>query len=274
MALTTSDFASLPVDLHGAAIAYGEWLANRGFVIDVEPFDLDFPNTPVFASRSSQANHFFEVSSSPDLTRAEDWLKYGRASSEETRYTVAVTDSNIESRALARLKSMGIGVDLIEGITVVTIAPPHDLAINMGFPSLKGPQVRAFRSSRDLLDQGHWQESFEDACVTLEMEARSHLARGIATGKYTFVSAKGTSVSYDADAVGKMTLGQLGKVYGEVANPAMLETRLTQSITRVNANRVTVAHYKGQSGKRGETLRATVGRDLNVIVNAHRMLMP
>jgi len=267
------DFELVPVDLLDAAIIYGEWIAARGFSIEIEPYDLEFPNTPLLKATRGMASYFHEVSSAVDLSRAEDWVKYGRASKAEVRYVAAVsTDSDIPQRTLMKLRQLGVGLDIVDGRSVQSLIAPHDLSLDAEFPELTGRLVVSLGSARDLLEQGHWKEAFEDACLALETAARIYMAKAVRAKRVRFVRDNGSTANYTEEQIMKKTLGQLAGVYDELAQPTQAESRVAQSLRRVNPHRVTVAHFKHESGARESELRSTVGKELIVIVNAMKLL--
>lgn len=274
MVIKEKDFELVPVDLLAAVVAYGNWLIGQGFKVYPEPYDLAYPNSPVFrGARTQQQDFFYEVASVVNVDRAEEWVKYGRASSRDTRYIVAVANGNsLSPRDLARLRELGVGVDIIDGTTVNQLCTAHDLSLNVDFPALPKKLHGKLGYARDLFSQGNWKESFEDACQALETEAREYLAKAIRGGRVSFVSDKGKPIPYSEVQVQKMTLGALASAFSNLAGPTQTESRVAQALHRVNPRRVTVAHFKYKSGKRARDLRTQVGKDLIVIVNAMKML--
>lgn len=235
--------------------------------------DLEFPNTPVLgASRAAGQQYFYEVSNRVNIERTEAWVNYGKASSSDVRYVVVVANGkSIAASALSRLKSLGVGVHLIAGDDINALCSPHDLSLRFEFPPLPRQLVKKLANARDLLADGHWKESYEDACQALEDAARAHMAKRVRVGA-TFVSEKGKPIAYTEAQVKKATLGGVGKMFLELATPTQAESQVGQAISRINPRRVTVAHFKSKTGKRAQDLRNAVGKDLIVIVNTMMML--
>lgn len=273
MAIKPTDFALVAVDLLDATVFYGRWLEQRGYRVTTEPYDLEYPNSPVFYAVRGSEHLFCEVSSNVNLARAEEWLKFGKASNRDTRYIVVIANGNsLTSSDLSKLKSMGVGIDVIEGTKVQNLCAAHDLSLNVEFPKLERKLQKCLGRAADLFGQGHWKESFEDACVALETEARNYMIKAIRAGRVSFISEKGKPITLSEAQVAKMPLGSLARAFTELARPTQAESRVAQALTRINPKRVTVAHFKHTGGARERKLRSQVGKDLIVIVNAIRML--
>jgi len=271
--MKASDFELVPEDLLDAVIVYGDWLVDRGFAPDIEPYDLEYPNVPVFRVIQQQATSFYEISSTVNVGQAEDWANYGHASSNETRYIVVVAnDEPIKPSDLAKLADLGIGVDVISNSKVTTMHPSRDLSLTVEFPVLPKELRLRLGKARDLFEQGNWQESFEDACGVLADDARDYLANAIDTRHPLFIDENNRTKTYSRSAVQRMTLGHLAKAFDELAQSSKMERRVAQALVRINPGRVTTAHYKHDSGNRVTTLREQFGKDLIVIVNAMKML--
>ncbi|MBX3104002.1 MAG: hypothetical protein KF867_03410 [Cryobacterium sp.] len=273
MVIKATDFVLVPVDLLDAVVTYGNWLEANGFRLEAEPYDLEYPNSPVLKGVRAQQSHFYEVASSVNVLRAEEWVKYGRASTQDTRYVVAIANGNsVSPSELSRLRELGVGVDIIENSSVNHLCPAHDLSLNVEFPTLSKKLHRSLGNARDLFSQGNWKESFEDACQALETEARDYLRKAVRGGRVSFVNDRGKTVVYTEAQVSGMTLGGLAIAFTNLVGPTQTESRVAQALTRINPRRVTVAHFKYKSGKRARDLRTQVGKDLIVIVNSMKML--
>lgn len=274
MAVKPADFVLVAEDLIDAVVRYANWLVSRGFRVETEPYDLEYPNSPVLKGVRGKENYYFEVASAVNVSRAEEWVKYGKASSADTRYVVAIAGGRpVSPSDLARLTTLGVGVDIIETNDVHPMCGAHDLSLNVEFPRLTPKLHKSLGNARDLFTRGSWKEAFEDACLALEMESRAFMKKAIRSGRVAFVDNKGKSVSYTEAQIGHMTLGALATAFGNIANPSQTESRVAQALKRINPKRVTVAHFKHKPGtKRERELRTQVGKDLIVIVNAMKML--
>jgi len=273
MVVKATHFELIPVDLLDAVVYYGNWLEEMGFRVVVEPYDVEYPNTPVFRGVRNREHYFYEVSSTVNVARAEEWVKYGRASSQDTRYIVVIANrKSVSSASLTRLRALGVGVDLIEGSNIHQLCAAHDLSLNVDFPTVPRTLRRQLAKSRELFNQGHWKESFEDACLALETEAREHLLKAVRNSQATFMSDKGKPITHTEAQVASMTLGQLAVAFKNLVGPTQTQSRVAQALARINPQRVTVAHHKHATGRRAQALRTQVGKDLIVIVNSIKML--
>lgn len=274
MTIRARDFVLVPDDLLSFVVRYGQWLESQGYRLSVEPSDLEYPATPVFRGhRNAGEDYFYEVSSVVDLKRAEEWVKYGRASQRDTRFVVAIAgDKPVPMATLTKLAELKVGLDVIADTTISPVSAPHDLSLNVDFPALPTGLRRTLGHAKDLWSRGEWKEAYEDACMVLTTKACEYLQKAVKTQRVTFVGANGKPINYTEAQIGKMTLGQLERAFAEIAAPTQNESRATQAMARINPNRVTVAHFKHKSGKRLQDLRSKVGKDLIVIVNTMTLL--
>lgn len=274
MTIRATDFMLVPDDLLSFVVRYGQWLESQGYRLTVEPSDLEYPTTPVFRGRRNAGeDYFYEVSSVVDLKRAEEWAKYGRASHRDTRFVVAIAGNKpVPPATLTKLAELKVGLDIIAAATISSLLAPHDLSLNVDFPSLPSHLRKTLGRAKDLWNRGEWKEAYEDACVVLTTKACEYLQKAVKAQRVTFVGANGNPINYTEAQIGRMTLGQLEHAFDEIAAPTQNESRAAQAMARINPNRVTVAHFKHKSGKRLQNLRAKVGKDLIVIVNTMILL--
>lgn len=273
MAIKAANFALVPTDLIDGVVIYGRWLEENGFRVFCEPFDLEYPNTPVFKGTRNGEEHYVEVASAINLSRTEEWVKYGKAASNDTRIIVAVANGKpISPEHLTKIQKWGVGVHLIDVSGVNIMCSPHDLSLNVDFPRIDRKMIKKLGRSKELLEQGNWKEAFEDACIAFETDVRSYLTKEFNNNRIMFMDNQGKPVGINQSQIDKATLGKLGYMFSVISNPNQMQSRIAVAIERINDDRVTVAHYKHKSGRRLKTLRKKVGKDLQIIVNALEML--
>lgn len=269
--MKAADFLSTPDSLLADSIRYGNHLADNGWEVSIEPFDLAYPRTPVFTARRDHTTYVVEVQSSLELAVLEQWARFCKGCADDTRIVVCLASIDPpDGVSLSRLRAIGVGLVLISDGEPMELVPPIDLALRLELPELPEELRPTLGAAYDLIQKGEWREGFESACTRLEQAARAYLNERIVRAGVTFVSPKGTIKSYSEDAVGRMTLGRLATVFQEIRSPNVADSRLGQSLKTVNDNRITVAHFKGISPERERALRETVARNMFVVVNGLR----
>src|SRR2546429_3644696 len=130
------DFISTPENLLPAAIAHGKALEERGFRLQVEPFDLAFPFTPVFIAKRQQTTVILEIQTKLNFDAIEQWVRYGKACQTDTRVIIGLPDgAMISGQDLNRLQLLGVGLRLM-GENAYEVLPASDLALQIDPPDL------------------------------------------------------------------------------------------------------------------------------------------
>jgi hypothetical protein len=259
------DFVSAPDDLLAAAIAHAEALAARGYRLRIEPYDIEYPYTPFFVGKRQLTTVVVEIQSSLDLDKLRQWVRYGKACNRDTRLLVGFKEGVVPTAGETEaLRSLGIGVLLIGLNGPYEAVAPVDLALQMDPPELH-PKLRPLLGAAyDHFGRGQWREGFEDSCVALEQATRAYLKLHIQRGRIVTFDARGRSVT--PRAVDRMTMGGLATAFVNIQTPNRADSRIAQVLTRVNQDRITVAHYKGRGAAREAQLRRNVGKNMFVLV--------
>jgi hypothetical protein len=260
------DFLSTPEELLAAALVHGEALEARGFRLQVEPFDLAYPYTPVFIGKRQQTTVIVEVQSVLNFDNLEQWVRYGKACQTDTRVILGLPHGvEISGEQLDRLRSLGVGLRLIGGGKVYEVLPASDLALQIEPPNLPKKLRPILGEAYDKFDRGQWREGFEDACMVFEQEARAYLRTHVSRGRVTFRPTRRGGVPTLTQIDG-MTMGQLAEAFARIQTPNQADTRIGQALKRLNRDRVTVAHYKGRGAARESRLRRNVGKNMFIVI--------
>jgi hypothetical protein len=266
--MRADDFISCPDHLIASAIAHGERLQQRGYGVAIEQFDLAFPSTPHFIARRNKETLIVEVMDVLDWARLAEWSKYAKACSTETRVMVGLSrDIGLTVSETSKLSQLGIGATVWDGTTLFEVVSPQDLALNMEPPSIPPGLEKRLGHAYDQIEHGNWREGFEESCLVLEQEARAYLRAQVRNGKIRIVPKNPSSV-----AIGKMTLGQLADQFDRVWSPNSVVSRIGQALHRVNADRISVVHYKNVNARREGDLRRRFGKNMMVLINALKMI--
>jgi hypothetical protein len=269
--MPTRVFKTLPDPLLAPADAVADDFQARGYRVQVERAELGYPFTPTLVcSRGKITTIIVEVDSEIRSEKLEDWVRYARSTSKDTRVAICLPPTaNVTPQQLATLQGRGIGFYLALADRVVEQVGPADLGLNVALPELKSlPQAM-----RELLGDAyeqfahtHWREGFEEACKVLETQACRYLNRWSRTGRI-MVSRKKGPIVLTAKQINRMTMGDLASEFGKIQNQNHADSMIGRALTRINKDRVNVVHKKKKTTTE-KRLRQNVGQHMWTIVAA------
>lgn len=204
------------------------------------------------------------------MDKLEEWARYAKAQSHDTRIAAAVPASCDLSPYVARLSTLGVGLYVCGNDGMQEILEPIDQAFQTGIPSLRGQPHRvqkALGSSIEKCRRGHMFDGFEEGCVALEVAARKHLAASITAGRIVITSRRGVTTT--ASDVLSMSMGQLKDIYARIPTPTHGEQTVAAVLKTINQDRITIAHYRDDATRIGR-LRKNLGNHLWLILSAMR----
>jgi hypothetical protein len=276
MALKAEAFIQLGEELLAAALIHGEGLEARGYKLVIEPYDDAYPYSPTFLAKRSREHLFVEVRASLDWSVIAEWCRYGKSCSNETRICFALPEKasrKVSAADMARLQALGAGLLIIDAGGSRDVLQGKDLALNAELPELP-PRLRPILGkSYDLFKRGDWRQGFNAACTALEQQAKMYLKSGMSRQRIVVYmpSGKGTKL-LTGDRADKLTLGQLAQAFANIQTPNHNDSRIAQVLEKINADRVTVAHFEPGNATRERRLRTNVGRHMFRIVAALRAI--
>jgi hypothetical protein len=271
--MKAADFLSAPEDLLPATLSHGTAFEEDGWKVAIEPYDLAYPRTPFFIAKRGHETRIIEIQSSIDIPVLREWARYCKSCDRDTRISAGLDAGIMPSvEELEMLRELGVGIMTLGANGSSELLGPKDLAIDLDLPDLPAKLRATLGEAYDHFDRGLWREGFEAACTALEQEARVYLRTHANRGRISFVTASGNPKNYTVSAISKMTMGSLAKAFDEIQIPNVADTRIGQSLKRVNEDRITVAHYKGKSAAREKKLRKNVAQHMFVVVSAFRYL--
>jgi hypothetical protein len=264
-------FKTVPDELLEHAEAVADRFREHGYSVKVEPVDPSYPYTPTLRCRRSPTRVFVEVRGSLSMERAEEWSRFGRSCTTDTRVVIATPESVARTNAEdARLQELGIGVFVSTASGVREALAAHDLAINVQLPELAslprkirkclGPVYEEFGRS-------HWREAFDDACQVLQIESAKYLKKSLGSGRVTVCDTRGRRRKVTGQMIDRMTLGQLGVAFANIQVPNHPDKIIAAVLNKVNKDRVGVAHQKGRRLTE-ERLRRNVGQHMYRVISA------
>jgi hypothetical protein len=241
-----------------------DWLEEHGYKLVLEPNEFGYPNRPTVRCERQARLVFVEVDSEIRLDRAREWASFSKSRSSDTRVIVAVPELPNSAQALESLRKEGIGL-VVCGASCEEILIPADQTLNIGIPNLakqRRPVQRLLGPAYEKIRRGEWQDGFDDACQALEQEARKHLVRGIASGRITLASGQSTLRQQD---IRRMTIGTLARTYARIPNQTQVDRVVGDTLARINYDRVTVAHYRGNSRREARLKRNWMGHMWSIV---------
>lgn len=269
------DFRTVPEELRAHAEVAEAYFQAHGYRVRRERRRTEYPYAPTLECKRTPTALLVEVDTAVRLARLEDWARYGRSSTKDTRVALTLpAEYQRSSDDEDALRDKGIGLYVSREGTLAELIVPRDLAMVLELPEIATLHYKLRKPLGPVyehLGRAQWREAFEEACVALERAARSYLAKDVTSGRLTFVSRRGRRVSYDAIRIERMTLGQLAIAFSEVQLPTYADTVIADVLGRINADRVGVAHYK-RTPRAEEKLRRNVGKHMWRVITAFKAL--
>ena len=265
------EFKTVPEELLGVAAAAGEWLRDRGYKVTPERYELGYPFTPTLHGRRAPVTAIVEVDSQVSEGNMREWAAFGSSRTTDTRIWCAVAEGvRRTGKQDLLLKGLGLGLLVIDGARVEEMIAPLDLAVNMELPDLKRYPVRLQRALGPVYehrDRGEWREAFEEACLTLEEEARRHLWKGVKSGRIVVLSEGGKPETLTKKTIDRLTMGGLAMRFGQIVKQSHADRVIGDALKELNPHRIDAAHKKKTAS--GEArLRKNVGAKTWVIIAA------
>lgn len=268
-------FKTVPEELLGVAAASGEWLRGLGYKVTAERYELGYPFTPTLHGRRTPVTAIVEVDAGISEANLREWAAFGASRTSDTRIWCAVgAGVRRTSKEDLLLKELGIGLLVVDGERVEEILAPQDLAVRMSLPDLKRYPARLRQklgSVYERRDRGEWREAFEEACVTLEEEARRHLWKGVKSGRIIVFGANGKPHALTKKAIDKLTMGALADCFGRILKQSHVDRVVGDALKELNPTRIDVAH-KRKTASGEARLRKNVGAKMWVIIAALKEL--
>jgi hypothetical protein len=207
--------------------------------------------------------------------RAEQWVRYGRSCSGDTRLALCMPSlSSVNEKAHVFLADKGVGLYRCSTADFLEALPPRDLAFNLELPELRdlsSPLRRVLGPVYEKFDRGDWREGFQEACLVLESEARLYLRSGIKSSRIKILDDNGNPRNPRVRDIDRMTLGQLGHAFSRIESQNHTDSLLTKALPQINPDRIGVVHKK-LTARTERRLRENVGRNMWTVINCLRQI--
>ena len=142
---------------------------------------------------------------------------------------------------------MGVGISVLERDgKLSTVIPSRDLTFNVALPPLNCYKIGLRRKLEPIHKtfEEDWKRGFEDACKFIESKARQQLVREAAGNAVVIQVKYGKHKSLKASSIEKQSLGQLAYAFCNKIKQTKLDSQLCSGLTKINPDRVDVAHNK------------------------------
>src|SRR5690348_8634576 len=104
-------FLTIPDELIAATGAIEGHFRSRGYKIQMEKRDLAYPYVPAFTANRSHTSVIVEIYSTIDLKRIDQWGRYCRSCTRDTRFAACVPKgTDIPTETLSAMRENGIGL--------------------------------------------------------------------------------------------------------------------------------------------------------------------
>lgn len=269
-------YVTLSPDLVEYADAAADYLKGAGLRVAVEPPSLHFPNTPTMTGTRHSTQYIVEVAPVAEPTKFIDWVHYGRAREKETFIVLVLPGgTNVSMDDLAKLRTLGVGVFTSTTAGLTTLIDAVDVSTTVGLPDLSH-EKRALRLLLNppfqRISGGAVIDGFKDAATVFEGAARDHLKQGVLSTRIRFVTAGGNPRTATGRQISKLTLGQLGGLYGEITAPTQADDLVRRAIESILKDRNDAVHNCNTPAI-VRRIKKNVRQHVYAIVNAMREII-
>lgn len=265
----TRQFLTVAEELLEHAECVAAFFEAGGYNIKVEHSEIGFPYTPTLLCRRSPTTLLVEVYGSVQHDRIAAWTRYVRSCSRDTRVAIALPQyATRMSEDDSKLRELGVGLYLSDGIRTEEAIVPRDMAVNVQLPELRVLPLKMRRvlgPVYDLFERSQWREGFLATCQAVETLARQYLKDGMNTERVVLVTKAGNVRSLKARQIDRLTLGQLAEAFGQIHNQNYADARIAKVLPRVNKDRVGLTHHNTRTATETR-LRKNVGQHMWAMV--------
>ncbi|MEX1229991.1 MAG: hypothetical protein WEB58_07110 [Planctomycetaceae bacterium] len=266
-------FNTISSDLQALAEAVFHHYRGLGYVVKVEPTDIELPYSPALRCKRGQTTVIVEVGKEEALARVQQWISFCRSAGKDMQLCLVFPASyEIKESVRTNLADLGVGILKESGKLLANVLPSSDLAINVELPKLSDCNQRArtlLGPAYEKFSRKDWRVGFEEACLALESLSRSNLKKGIAAGRISLMGKMKPLILSHLE-IDKGTMGKLSLWYSMIVSPRQIESVLGKALKAVFKDRNKIIHRKHTSSTE-KTVRARVGTHMWTIVNAIRI---
>jgi len=270
------NFITVPEELIEHAVALAEFFDDRGYTVRPEKAEIGVPYTPTMTCKRTSTTLHVEVDSAIRMSRLEEWTRYCKSSSKDTRVAVCVPDGVKRPAKLeANLQQLGVGLYIADEGTVIEVFVPRDVAVNVALPERRHMPKKMrelLGDAYDQFDHSHWRDGFKEACGVLEVEARRYLKSGVGSGRIVVLTEAGNVSALTSKRIDKMTLGRLAVHFARFRSPNHSDAVIARVLDQVNKDRVGATHHKKKAATEAR-LRKNVGHHMWQVVAALKELL-
>jgi hypothetical protein len=268
-------YRTVPEELLEYAEVGAKYFANMGYTVKPEHHEIAFPYRPTWHCKRSRTTLLAELDSEIRPDRLEDWSRYGRSCTRDTRIGLVIpSDAQRSGKDDIVIRELGIGLYIVTDDRVTEAMPPHDLAVNVVLPSIaKMPpsMKKVLGPVYEQFDRSQWREGFENACQVVEDEARRYLKDGISRERITIGNRVGNPVDVTRKQIDAMTMGELATAFKNIINKNYSDSVIARTLVTLNRDRTNVVHRKVKTSTE-DRLRKNVGQHMWVVVSALKEL--
>jgi hypothetical protein len=270
-------FLTVSAELLGSADQIADYFDGLGHRVRVEPENLEYPFPATLVTKQRHTTTIVEIARTPEVPRLKTWALYCNSCTGDTRFAIGVPEQTQVSNELdAELRALGIGLYVSGPGGVVERIPARDLAVRLEVPSVDTLPRRIrilLGPAYEKIQRSDWRGGFEEACHTLEVEARKYLIAGLRSKRLSFVKTNGKAWTVTENQIERATIGSLERMFQAIATPNQTDSQIRRSLSRINPNRRGYTHHRTSSSAEVQ-LRRSVGRLMWLVLNSLKLLHP
>ncbi len=270
------DYITTGDDVVEYADLVADYLETHGWRVRVEFSEVGFPFTPTLTATRQQTTMIVEVDTSLRADRTEQWLRYAKSCSRDTRVGVCLAPAEpLSVKEFGWLRDRGIAVYEVSAGKVQQLSPPTDQAMSVELPALDGMHRKLRERLAPAYEQfegGDWREGFRTACEAFEQLARDRLKQGMRSRRVILTRSNGNPWRLTVSGVDKLTMGQLADVYGAIQTQTHADAVTHKVLKAVNPERVLATHHRGRAMTE-KRLRQNVGQHMWKVYAAMKELL-
>ena len=141
-------YLTVPAELEPYAEAIAEHLVTNGYTVVAEPKGSGMPYLPALRARRPPTTILIEVDAQLRMPRLREWARFAKSAKRDLRVVVGLPHSSRrKARDEEELRSLGIGLYVVDGSVVEVAVMPDDLALQKAPPPLAGRPAKSVSCS-------------------------------------------------------------------------------------------------------------------------------
>lgn len=268
-----ADFPTIPTDLVYVAQSTLTHFEGIGHVCAIEPKELEYPERPAFVAEIHGESTIVVVGSHLDRKRINKWVSCAKCMTAPTKVVLAIPSNGVNGEIdYAAQNGAGV-VSVRDDLSVTSLFEGRDQTFHIALPDLTDETAalkRKLAPSYQKFQNGDWRDAFEEACISLEQEAREYFATHVQSGRIITHTPTGKVNTPTVVKIQEMTIGALYAKFSKIVSINSTDQLVVDTLKKINPPRIKVAHKRRQNDAE---LRPLIGSNMHAIVNCLRAML-